>query len=361
MTVNYQLFPELNIPEDIGDLGSCKKDSVIAEIRSRLKDVNIVSFSGGKDSSVVLDLVYSAILGTGKKLLIITADTLMEIPYFLNYVDEIKEQIETYLLGVDIDFQIATVTPRPRDSFWVSVLGKGYPAAHMGFRWCTGKLKIDPITKFTKKVVAGKSFTVFVGVRSAESALRAKIYKQKDYKPNHYAPILDWSSADVWEHLMTSASPWSDHSKLIEVYRYSSDECVYGEKEGACVGNARYGCWACPLQRSGQLNMISYHTNDERYYLLREFKETLVGMANTRSLRSVIRRNGEIGAGPFLVKIRKRLFSDLITIQQKTGWKLITEDEIKEIKRHWKQDEQIHNVGDSSRPMLWDLTESIKA
>jgi DNA sulfur modification protein DndC len=257
-----------------------------------------------------------------------------------------------------VDAEVVTVTPKPIDSFWVGVLGKGYPAAHMGFRWCTGKLKIDPITKFTKKAVAGKSFTVFVGVRSAESALRARIYKSKDYKLNHFAPILDWTSADVWEHLMSTPSPWSDHSKLIEVYRYSSDECVYGEKEGVCVGNARYGCWACPLQRSGQLNMIGYHTKDDRYQLLREFKETLVGMANNRSLRSVVRRNGAEGAGPFLVKIRQRLLSDLLAIQKKTGWELITEPEIVEIKRHWEIDENVHNVGNKTRPMLWDLCQA---
>ncbi len=328
---------------------------IIEEIKSRLNDINIVSYSGGKDSSVVLDIVFEAIQGTGKKLLIITADTLMEIPYFQQYVDAVRKQLSDHIESIGMDAEVVTVTPKPKDSFWVGVLGKGYPAAHMGFRWCTGKLKIDPITQFTKKAVSGHSFTVFVGVRAAESPLRARIYKKKDYKPNHYAPILDWSSADVWEHLMSKPSPWSDHSKLIEVYRYSSDECVYGEKEGVCVGNARYGCWACPLQRSGQLDMISYHTKDDRYQLLRAYKETLVGMANERSLRSVIRRNGSAGAGPFLVKVRKRLFDDLKQLERRTEWQLITPEEEKEIFKHWKADELKHSVGDAQRPMLFDV------
>jgi DNA sulfur modification protein DndC len=332
-------------------------DMVVQEIRDRLSDINIVSFSGGKDSSVVLDLVFEAIQGTGKNLLIITADTLMEIPYFLEYVDEIRKKLLKYIETTEIFAQVVTVKPKLRDSFWVSVLGKGYPAAHMGFRWCIGKLKIDPISQYIKKDVTGRTYTVFVGVRSAESPLRARIYKKKDYKPHHFAPILDWSSSDVWEHLMSKPSPWSDHSKLIEVYRYSSDECVYGEKEGVCVGNARYGCWACPLQRSGQLEMISYNTKDDRYLLLRDYKETMVGMANKRSLRSIIRRNGGSGSGPFLVKIRGRLLDDLLKIQGKTGWELITVAEIDEIYKHWKNDEDLHNMGSKTRPMLWDLCE----
>jgi len=356
MKKQASLFPATTMPNDAGN--SCNRQAVKSQIRDRLSDINIVSFSGGKDSSVTLDLVFEAVRDSGKKLLIITADTLMEIPYFAEYVAEIRASIELYLQTIDIDAEVVTVTPKPLDSFWVSVLGKGYPAAHMGFRWCTGKLKIEPITEFTKMAVAGHSYTVFVGVRSAESALRARIYKQKDYKPHHFAPILDWSSADVWEHLMSTPSPWSDHSKLIEVYRYSSDECVYGEKEGVCVGNARYGCWACPLQRSGQLKMIGFHTKEEeRYEYLRSFKETLVGMANNRSLRSVIRRNHTTGAGPFLVEIRKRLFRDLREVERKTGWRLITEQEVDEIYKHWEIDKNIHNVGNMQRPLLWNLAD----
>lgn len=356
-----QLSLRPNMPGQASEQGDRSRAAVLGEIRDRLADINIVSFSGGKDSSVVLDLVFEAVRDSGKRLLIITADTLMEIPYFSDYVDGIRGQIEKYLAGVDVDAQVVTVTPKPKDSFWVAVLGMGYPAAHMGFRWCTGKLKIDPITRFTKQAVSGKSYTVFVGVRAAESELRARIYKQKDYKPNHFAPILDWEAGDVWEHLMTTPSPWSDHSKLIEVYRYSSDECVYGEKEGVCVGNARYGCWACPLQRSGQLEMIAYHTKDERYHLLRDFKETLVGMANKHSLRSVVRRNGTDGAGPFLVRIRQRLFRDLMKVQDQTGWQLITEPEISEIKRHWEKDKDRHCIGDMKRPMLWNLAGEVAA
>jgi DNA sulfur modification protein DndC len=332
---------------------------VVAEIRKRLRGVNVVSFSGGKDSTVTLKLVLEAMRGLLCKLFIITSDTGVEIPYFQQYVDQVKQQIREYIAAAKINAEVVTVRPPAIDSFWVSVLGKGYPAAHMGFRWCTGKLKIDPITNHIKSITGDDDFSVFIGVRSAESAMRAKIYLQKDYKPHHFAPVLDWSAQDIWTYLLSSECPWGDHSRLIEVYRYSSDECVYGEKQGVCIGNARYGCWPCPLQKVGQLNMIAYYTNDDRYLKLREFKTTLCGMANNRSLRSVIRRNGETGSGPFTVAIRKRLFSDLKQLEASTGWQFITEDEEDEIRRHWEVDEKIHSVSCRRRPLLWDLSAGV--
>lgn len=327
---------------------------VIEAIQSHLRDINIVSFSGGKDSSAVLQNVFAAIGNSGKKLYIITSDTRMEIPYFQEYLDRTKEKIGAFIRKVGFNAELITVYPDLKNSFWVSVLGMGYPAAHMGFRWCTGKLKIDPIKHFVQKVTAGRDFMVFVGVRSAESLLRAKIYKQKDYKPNHYAPILDWSAHDVWEFLLTEPCPWGDHSELIQVYKYSSDECVYGEKQGVCVGNARYGCWACPLQKSTQLEMIGVHTNDrKRYQALKEFKEILVATANNTAYRSRIRRNGAEGAGPFLVLIRRMLYARLKETEQLTGWQLITREEESLIRQHWEIDANIHDIPDPTQPMLW--------
>ena len=338
---------DLTSPESI--------EEIVASIRERLRPVNVVSFSGGKDSTVTLKLVLEALRGLPYKLYIITSDTGVEIPYFQEYVDQVKGQIAAYITSAGINAEVVTVRPRVRDSFWVSVLGKGFPAAHMGFRWCTGVLKINPITNYIKSI-AGDDYSVFVGVRAAESPQRAAIYKEKDYKPGHYAPVLDWKADDIWTYLLASDCPWGDHAKLIEVYRYSSDECVYGEKQGVCIGNARYGCWPCPLQKVGQLNMIAYHTSDDRYLRLREFKTTLSGMANNKSLRSIRRRNGDVGSGPFTVAIRRRLFNDLKQLERDTGWRFISPAEEDEISRHWAIDEKIHNVSDQRCPLLWDLS-----
>ncbi len=329
--------------------------SVISAIRDRLADINFVSFSGGKDSSVVLQLVLAALAGTEKQLYIVTADTRMEIPYYQHYVERVTDRIRAFIVANQIQAKVVTVSPPAKDTFWSAVLGKGYPSAHMGFRWCSGKLKIEPITRFTKSATAGKSSMVFLGVRAAESALRARIYKQQDYKPGHFAPILDWSANDVWEYLLIEPCPWGDHSELVQVYRYSSDECVYGEKQGVCVGNARYGCWACPLQNSTQLDMIAMNTGDDRYRLLKNYKEVLTGMARKHAYRSRIRRNGSIGAGPFLVEVRQRLFADLKDLERKTSWRLITPEEEQCIRVDWTKDEKVHHCPCDTQPMLWDI------
>ncbi|MFA4903030.1 MAG: hypothetical protein WC600_09815, partial [Desulfobaccales bacterium] len=114
------------------------------------------------------------------------------------------------------------------------------------------------------------------------------------------------------------------------------------------------GCWACPLQKSTQLELIGFHTNDvKRYNALKDFKEVLVNTANTSAYRSRIRRNGTVGCGPFLVEIRKKLFTKLKQVEVLTGWQLITQTEEMIIKTHWLIDQEIHNVPDAKHPMLW--------
>jgi 3'-phosphoadenosine 5'-phosphosulfate sulfotransferase (PAPS reductase)/FAD synthetase len=70
---------------------------IINEIKQQLREVNIVSYSGGKDSSVVLQNVIKSISETDKQLIIVTSDTLMEIPYFNSYLEGARQRIQDYI------------------------------------------------------------------------------------------------------------------------------------------------------------------------------------------------------------------------------------------------------------------------
>lgn len=184
----------------------------------------------------------------------------------------------------------------------------------------------------------------FVGVRQAESKERAARYRDKHYKPNHFAPILYWQNSDIWEYLLTEPCPWGgNHQELVQVYRYASDECVYGLKQNVCIGNARYGCWICPLQKNTQLDLIAYYTKDDRYIDLKRYKNSYVGYSINHKYRSNKRRNLDVGAGPFLVETRRELFEKLKELEKTTGWQLITPDEECLIIKLWEIDRDLHN------------------
>jgi len=332
----------------------------VQEIRARLRDINLVSLSFGKDSTSVLQLVLEALRGTHKQLYIVTADTMMEIPFYQDYMDRQREKLQAYIKRSGINAEIVTVRPSTLKTYWVRSLGFGYPAPHMGFRWCTGAIKTKPIEEATGRMTAGQEFMTFIGVRRAESELRERIYPDADVSPTKYAPIVHWSTEEVWSYLLTEPCPWGDdHRELVQVYRYASDECVYGEKQGVCIGNARYGCWICPLQKDAQLRMISYFTGDARYLELKRYKEVYCAMS-APAYRSRIRRNGEIAPGPFLVSVREDLYRALKRLEAETGWRLISQAEEVEIFRLWDLDSDIHNVADDSSPLLWTVEEELE-
>ena len=329
----------------------------IFEIAKRLRALNIVAYSGGKDSTSSLQLILEAMesaIGFQDRLLITTSDTLMEIPFYQEYVDKNRITIEAYLKAKGVNAELVTLTPKWEKSFWVCTLGKGYPSSHDKFKWCTQQLKIDPINEFMQSMAAvNADHMIFVGVRQAESARREKTYRVPDFMPNHYAPILYWDTQDVWTYLLTEPCPWGNHEDLVRVYKYASDECVYGAEKNICIGNARYGCWICPLQKNTQLKLISSALNDDRYFLLKKYKDAFQAMANNWTYRSCLRRDLHPGVGPFLVPVRQELYYKLKELEKETGWRLIRPEEEALIFKHWEIDGDIHVNPNLDRPTLF--------
>ena len=171
--------------------------------------------------------------------------------------------------------------PRVEETFWVNLIGKGYPAPRHKFRWCTERLKIKPSNRYISDVVTKNGEAILcLGARKAESSARAKVmdrnqkYRVRDrLSPSAtlagcsiYTPIESWSNDDVWFFLMQTVNPW-EHSnrELLGMYAGASadGECplVVDTSTPSC-GDSRFGCWVCTLVEKDK-SMTAMIQNDQ--------------------------------------------------------------------------------------------------
>ena len=228
----------------------------------------VIGYSGGKDSTAILQLVYTALLmleseKREKPIFVVSSDTLVETPMVVDLVRRSIREINSYSEANDLPVEAHQVIPETDSTFWVNLLGKGYPAPTQTFRWCTERMKINPVSKFIlDKVAKYGEVVVILGSRSQESASRAQVIAKHRIDgtvlarhtslPNAYVymPIEDWSADEVWEYLMSAPRPWGgDNRELLELYKGSnSGECpiVIDTSTPSC-GNSRFGCWTCTV------------------------------------------------------------------------------------------------------------------
>src|ERR1700733_14113190 len=118
----------------------------------------IIGYSGGKDSTATLELVWLAIkeLPPEKRVKIvhvITTDTLVENPIVASWVRHSLEVMAETAEKEGMPISPRLLTPRIEERFWVNMIGKGYPAPRPRFRWCTERLKIKPSNRFISEIV----------------------------------------------------------------------------------------------------------------------------------------------------------------------------------------------------------------
>ena len=139
----------------------------------------IIGVSWGKDSSCVLQLIWNAIAQLQpetrtKTIHIISTDTLVENPIVSTWVRKSIQQITKAAEKYDMPFKANLLHPEVKNTFWVCLMGKGYPAPRNQFRWCTERMKIKPANQFIRQTVRSYGNTILVlGTRKAESAKRA--------------------------------------------------------------------------------------------------------------------------------------------------------------------------------------------
>ena len=179
----------------------------------------VVGYSGGKDSTATLQIVWNMLKQLPdeqrhKKVYAISTDTLVENPVVAMWVNASLEKMKVEAQKQNLPIHPVSLKPEIKESFWVMLLGKGYPAPRRKFRWCTQRLKINPANKFVMDVVSEKGEAIMVlGTRKAESVARKRVMEKHDNStrdllnktPNPqfdrvwvYSPIADWDNDDVW-------------------------------------------------------------------------------------------------------------------------------------------------------------------
>lgn len=341
----------------------------------------IVGFSGGKDSTVVAHAVFEALLAIPpsqrtRPVHIVSNDTLVESPFVMAHLDDVSTQIRSAVEGLGLPITIARTRPDLDKTFWVLLIGKGYPSPNSQMRWCTDRLKIQPTSGYIKANISDYGAAIVVlGVRRAESIRRMqtvdKYENGRGSKLNQHSsiagayifrPIVDLTTDDVWEILGSFTAPWGGtHRKLFQLYRDAEGgECPVvlskDEAPGCGTANSRFGCWTCTVVEKDKSLQGFIDSGNHAYKPLVAFRDWLVKIRNDPTYRSAIRRNGRLTfdltgkhiPGPFTIQARREILERLLATQAEFGGRLIAEDEVDLIHRIWatelQQEERLENV-----------------
>jgi DNA sulfur modification protein DndC len=319
----------------------------------------VVAYSGGKDSTLVLQLVYEMLLSLTpeqqKPVHIISSDTRVEAPNIEEYLQNSLMQLEQHARTSSLDLTVHLVKPEIEDSFWSLIIGKGYPPPNRWFRWCTTKLKIRPVRKVIDEITSEHgSVILLIGTRKAESSNRSRQIENRQYNsrglnqhteiPNALVlqPIMHWTTDEVWEYLFThNPAPWNfDHDRMLELYRQAnSGECpVITDLDTPSCGGSRFGCWTCTVVKEDKSMKGFIETGDEWMEPLYDFRLWLKDLHGKEELRNQYRRNDQPGLGPFNSEARKMILEELLKVEKKVGRQLISNQELLHIQDIWTEE-----------------------
>jgi DNA sulfur modification protein DndC len=297
----------------------------------------ILGYSGGKDSTAVLQLVWLAlqdipVAERKKPLHVISTDTLVENPVVSGWVTTSLQRMREAADAQGVPVLPHRLTPGVADSFWVNLVGRGYPAPRHKFRWCTERLKIKPSNTFITEVVAQSGEAILVlGTRKAESLARARNMERQAadrvrerLSPNAalpnclvYSPIEDWSNDDVWLFLMQVGNPWGYNNKdLLTMYQGASEggECplVVDTTTPSC-GDSRFGCFVCTLVEEDKSLQAMVHNDMEK-----DWMQPLIRLRNLLDNPRNKPREERSGTGPDDREVRDfRRMGGLVQIYQR--------------------------------------------
>ncbi|HCT3157482.1 TPA: DNA phosphorothioation system sulfurtransferase DndC [Citrobacter koseri] len=397
MPVNnsYSVFEQHGLTKTIADTISHIKNLYLSD-----QVPWVIGYSGGKDSTAVLQLVWYALLDLKKEnkchkdVHVISTDTLVENPIVAMWVEKSLERMLEAKNEQGIPIHPHRLTPAVKDRFWVNLIGKGYPAPRYKFRWCTDRLKIAPSNTFINNLVDKRGEAILVlGTRKAESTTRAATMEHYENTETNtrredgltangtldrvwvYPPIADWTNDDVWIYLNSVSNPWNfPNQDLMGMYQGATEggECpLVVDKSTQSCGDSRFGCYVCTMV-SEDKSMSAMIANDEEkewmYPLLAlrneidindsDHGKKLDKLRRDKSRRDFRRMNGtltvhvtkhgaDIVPGPYIQSFRESLLEKVLQAQiavQKMGptevqdLELLPLEELEEIRRIWLEE-----------------------
>lgn len=343
----------------------------------------VIGYSGGKDSTAITRLVFEELLTLPpeertKPVFVVSSDTLVETPLVVGIITDTLNKMGKAALELGLPIiAVPPVNPKVDETFWVNLIGRGYPAPTRQFRWCTERMKIDPMSEFIKsKVAAFGEVVIVLGSRSQESSSRAQVMRKHRIEgsrlsrhtslPNAFVftPIDEWSADDVWEYLFSGPAPWGgDHQALFDLYKGSNaGECplVIDTSTPSC-GNSRFGCWTCTVVTQDRAMDGLIETGHTWMKPLRDFRNKLYSTTlpeNKAEFRSTKRRNGTVTVvtsrttgeekhilGPYKMEHRRKFLEELLGLQDGVDrnnpgpkYELISKAELEAIRVQWRLD-----------------------
>ncbi len=384
-TQQIPLFPPRSLQELMKDI-----EILTAEIQELYCQDSlpwIIGYSGGKDSSCILQLIWNAIASLPvkkrqKKIYIITTDTQVENPVVAYWVKDCIKRMKQTAKEQNMPFEPHLIHPAVKNTFWVCLIGKGYPAPRNGFRWCTERMKIQPADNFIKETVRCYGEVILVlGTRKAESVARARSMEKhakarvrerlnlNSRFPHSYiyTPIEDWRTDEVWLYLLQWQNPWGgDNQDLFTLYRGATadNECplVVDTSTPSC-GDSRFGCWVCTMVSKDKSMEAMIHNDEDKDWLqpLLDLRNEL-DIQDDKDKRDFRRIYGKVELftrnnegeesivpipGPYLKQWReywlRKLLEAQISVRKNAppsfqNLQLITTEELSEIRRIWLEE-----------------------
>lgn len=206
-------------------------------------ETTVVSFSGGKDSTVTADLVVRAL--NNPSIVHIFGNTTLEFPLTIEYAKRFRKNNPRTILKI---------AQNKEQDFYEVCKDIGPPARMM--RWCCSMFKTGPITRILNNLYRDKKILTFYGIRKCESVARSKYNRYEDnnesvkiQKQVVASPIFFWRDIDIWLYIIGENVDFNDAYRL---------------------GYDRVGCWCCPNnnERAQFLSKIYMH---EQYTKWRNF------------------------------------------------------------------------------------------